>query len=85
MSQTVEQHFDDCGEEFSMLEGADPSIPGVFVSEWEHSLEGLDTLVSWRFGLNGSDFSLESDSELHPFGGVGQAWSYPNMASFNAE
>ena len=83
--QTVEQHFDDCGEDFSMLEGADPSIPGVFPSEWEHSLEGLDTLVSWRFGLNGSDFSPESDSELHPFGGVGQAWSYPDMASFTAE
>ena len=63
-----------------------PTTPAFwdFLADAEHSSENLGTLVSWRFGLNGSAFEPECDSELRPLGGK-PAWDYPDMASFMSE
>ena len=52
--QIVEQHFDDCGEDFSLLDADDPSVAATLLNEQEIDGDNFEYLVSWRFGVNGS-------------------------------
>ena len=75
--QVVEDHHDDCGEDFSPL-GDDPYF--------QDALEGMTNsdevnLPSWDFGMNGSEHTPEAPAE---HGVTSQQMVFHSLESFNA-
>jgi len=79
--QIVEQHFDDCGEDFSTLEEDPDEYLLSCVEEAEEIDDSVTCLTSWRFGLGGSRALLTSkhDFLVKP----SQATHYHDMQAFS--
>jgi len=79
--QIAEQHFDDCGEDFSTLEDDPDGHLLSCVEELEEIDDSMTCLISWRFGLGGSRALLTSkhDCLVTPV----HTTHYHDMPAFN--